>query len=235
MIEKWQGGISMRVTTRMLDEAAIRAGFPINRNSLLNYVNNSSMENTLLSALNNRKNNVWNKEKVKEKKSAYEDLDQTANQLLKKMELFMAKGKDSIFEKAKESGEKKEIYTNAEEMVEKYNKTMQSLQKSTDFLSQYYGKSMKQIAIEHKEALNGIGITVEKDGTLKVDQEKMKETDVESIEKVLGASGSFSTKVDLLVEKISDHTEANINAVSSQYNASGDIATDFINRYNFYG
>ncbi len=64
----------MRVTTRMLDEAAIRAGFPVNHNSLLNYFNNGSMENTLLSALNKRngKMNLWNKENGKT--SEYENL-----------------------------------------------------------------------------------------------------------------------------------------------------------------
>ena len=232
---KQQGGSRMRVTTRMLDEAAIRAGFPVNHNSLLNYFNNGSMENTLLSALNKRngKMNLWNKENGKT--SEYENLDQTADQLLKKMEIFMAKGKDSIFEKAKESGNKDEICTHAEEMVKKYNSTMQALKKSTDFLSEYYQKKMNQTVSEQKDTLGKIGIMVETDGTLKLDQKKFQEADIETIEKVLGSSGSFSVKVDSLAEKISDHAEANVKAVSSQYNASGDMAADFISRYNFYG
>lgn len=225
----------MRITTRMLDEKAIRAGLPINRNSLLNYVNSSSMENTLLSALNSRKNSAIYKKKEEEKKTGYETLDKAADQLLKKTELFMAKGKDSIFEKAKESGEKKEIDSNVEEMVEKYNETVQALGKSSDFLSAYYKKMMTQAASEQKEALGQIGITIEKDGLLKLDTEKIKEADMDCIEKVLGASGTFSARINFLAEKISDHAEANVKATSSQYNASGDIASDFISRYNFYG
>ena len=189
------------------------------------------MENTLLSALNSRKNNAINKEK----KTGYETLDKAADQLLKKTELLKATGKDSIFEKAKESGEKKEIYTNTEEMVEKYNETMQALKKSSDFLSEYYKKMMNQVAFEQKEELSKIGITVEKDGLLKLDTKKMEEADLDSIEKVLGSSGTFSSRVSFLAEKISDHAEANVKAASSQYNSSGDIATDFISRYNFYG
>lgn len=226
-----EGGSGMRITTRMLDEAAIRAGMPINRNSLLNYVNNGSMENTLLSALNSRKSNAASKEK----KNGYEKLDTAADQLLKKTELFTAKGKDSIFEKAKESDDTKEISKNAEDLVEAYNETLQALQSSSDFLSKYYGKTLQQIASEQKDELSKIGITIEKNGTLKVDKDKIKEADLNSLEKVLGASGTFSTKVGFLAEKISDHAEANVKAVSSQYNASGDIATDFISRYNFFG
>lgn len=225
----------MRITTKMLDEAAIRAGMPLNHNSLLNYVNNSSMENTLLSALNSKKNYGFNQKVNSEKKGSYEKLDTTSTQLLQKIELFLAKGKDSIFEKAKESGEKKEINKNIEEIVGKYNETIQALQKAPDFLSQYYGKMLKQTTSEQKDALSQIGITVGTDGTLKIDQEKIKKADIDSLEKIFGASGSFSTKVGFLVEKISDHAQVNVKATSSQYNASGDIATDFTSRYNFWG
>lgn len=221
----------MRITTRMLDESAIKAGIPINRNSLLSYVNSGSMENILLSARNSKKSNTANKEK----KNGYEKLDTAADQLLKKTELFTAKGKDSIFEKAKESDDTKEIGTNVEDLVEAYNETIQVLQSSSDFLGKYYGKMLQQVASEQKDELSKIGITIEKNGTLKVDKDKIKEVDIDSLEKMFGASGTFSTKVGFLAEKISDHAEANVKAVSSQYNANGDIATDFISRYNFFG
>lgn len=221
----------MRITTGMLEKSARKAGLPINRNSLLNYVNNSSMENTLLSALNTRKSQAANKEK----KSGYEKLDTAAEQLLKKAGLFTAKGKDSIFEKAKESGDKKEIYSNAEEMAEQYNKTLDALQSSSDFLSSYYEKMLKQAASEQTDGLSAIGITIEKNGKLKVDKNKLKEADLESLEKVLGASGTFSTRVAFLAEKISDHAKSNAKAASTQYNASGDITSDWMSRYNFWG
>ena len=47
----------MRVTTKMLNDSAQRAGLPINGNSLLNYVNGNgkSSEKTLLNALDKNK------------------------------------------------------------------------------------------------------------------------------------------------------------------------------------
>lgn len=41
----------MRITNQMLNESAKKAGLPINSTSLLNYINNDSSKNTLLSAL----------------------------------------------------------------------------------------------------------------------------------------------------------------------------------------
>lgn len=221
----------MRITTRMLDEAAIKAGMPINRNSLLNYVNHNSMDNTLLSALNNKKTNALDKNK----KSKYEKLDTAADQLLQKTKAFTDKERDSLFAKAKESGKKTEICTNAKEMAEKYNETIQALQGSNDFLGQYYKKELLQAASQQVDKLEKIGITVEKDGTLQVDSKKMEEADIDTLEQVLGKEGSFSSRVEFLAEKIGDHASANVAAVSSQYNAQGDISSDFLGRYNFFG
>lgn len=51
----------MRIITQMLNESARKAGIPVNNTSLLNYINNDSSNNSLLSALNNKKN-TWRDE-----------------------------------------------------------------------------------------------------------------------------------------------------------------------------
>ena len=45
----------MRITTRMLNESVRKAGLPVNNTSLLNYINNKGKGNTLLDALNKKK------------------------------------------------------------------------------------------------------------------------------------------------------------------------------------
>ena len=41
----------MRITTLMLDRSIAKTGLPIQRSSLLDYLNNTASDNTLLSAL----------------------------------------------------------------------------------------------------------------------------------------------------------------------------------------
>lgn len=215
----------------MLNESARKAGLPINRNSLLNYINNSSSQNTFLDALNKRSSNAANKEK----KSEYEKLGTAAEQLQKKAELFAASEKSSLFEEAIKSGNNQKIYTNAEEFIENYNETVKSLQSASDPLGSYYNKMLKENTAENREALSDIGITIEKDGTLNLDKDKLKAADLEAIEKIFGASGTFSERAAFLAARISDYAEANAKAVSSQYNSAGNMEAFSFNQYNFWG
>ncbi len=48
----------MRITTQMLNESARKAGLPVNNTSLLNYINNKGEGNSLLDALNKKKETV---------------------------------------------------------------------------------------------------------------------------------------------------------------------------------
>lgn len=221
----------MRVTTQMLNESAIKAGLPINRNSLLNYINNNSPQNTFLDALNRRSSNAANKEK----KSEYEKLGTAAEQLQKKAELFAASEKSSLFEEAIKSGNKEKIYTNAEEFVENYNETVKSLESASDPLGSYYYKMLKENTAENKEMLSEVGITIAKDGTLNFDKDKLKAANLETVEKVFGASGTFSARAAFLATRISDYANANAKAVSSQYNSGGNMEAFSFNQYNFWG
>lgn len=221
----------MRVTTQMLNRSAIKAGLPINRNSLLNYINNNSSQNTFLDALNKRKTNTANKEK----KSEYEKLGTAAEQLQKKAELFAASEKSSLFEEAVKSGNNQKIYTNAEKFVENYNETVKSLQSASDPLGSYYYKMLKENTAENKEMLGEIGITIAKDGTLNLDKDKLKAANLETVEKVFGASGTFSARAAFLATRVFDYAKANAKAVSSQYNSGGNMETFSFNQYNFWG
>ena len=102
----------MRITTHMLNESARRAGLPVNNTSLLNYINNDSSGNTLLSALD--KNGGGAVDTVK--KSSYEKLEKEAEQLLQKTETFTDESQDSIFARARESGSNQEIYDAAKRL-----------------------------------------------------------------------------------------------------------------------
>lgn len=69
--------MDMRITTQMLNESARKAGLPVNNTSLLNYINNKGQGNSLLDALNEKKEIAKNAVQ----KSNYENLEQQADGL----------------------------------------------------------------------------------------------------------------------------------------------------------
>jgi len=216
----------------MLNASARRAGLPVNH-SLLDYINtdNSGMEDTLLNALNTKKSSSANKTV----KNQYEKLETVSEQLLKKAERFAATGGESLFEQAKKSGNKDEIYSNLEEMVKKYNETVNLLQDSSDLMNLYYTKTLEQSAVADKEALSEIGITVLEDGTWKLDSDKMKKADWETLEKTLGASSKFMYKLITLSSNVCENATANAEAVSSQYNAAGKMDLSSFSKFDLWG
>lgn len=221
----------MRITNQMLNESARKAGLPVNNTSLLNYINNDSSENTLLSALD--KNGSGAVDTVK--KSSYEKTEKEADQLLQKTEIFLDEGKTSIFAKARESGSSQEIYDAAKALVGQYNSVASALRKEPSALNNFYRQMMSEAASENSEGLKNIGITLTKDGTLSIDEEKLKASDLDTLEQVLGPANGFSGKVAFLANRISDNARANVQSLSSQYNSTGTFYSALASKYNFLG
>ena len=219
----------MRVTDQILNATARRAGVPINM-PLTDYLN-KSYGNSLLEALG-KKNEVVDTGK----KKSYEKLEKTAEQLSQAAEAFLAEGQDSMFAKAKESGDKEEIYSHVEKMLEQYNNTMKALKSTATPLNQYYRQKLQEAAGANRESLKNAGITIDQNGVMKVDKTKLQETDLESLENLFGASGDFSKKMSYLGERIADNAGENAKSYSSQYNAQGSNFYGFYaNKYDFWG
>ena len=218
----------MRITTQMLNESARKAGLPINSNSLLNYVNGNS-DNTLLNALNkSRTTDAVSKTK-------YEKLEKAADQLSKAASVFMATVEDSLFSKARESEDSQDIYNAVEDFVGKYNSTLSTLKNASGSLNDYYSQMLKSTVSDNKEALESIGITVAKDGSLSVDKDKMKGTDIDTLEKVLGNTTGITKKVAYVSGRVSDNAQTNQNSLSSQYSSTGSLYSSLASKYNLYG
>lgn len=214
----------MRITTQMLNASMRKAGLPVNHVSLLNYVNSSSQSNSLLSALN--------KNGIKLQDKGYEKLKGQAEKLQQATEK-MASGE--YFEEARKSGDLQPVYSNVQEMIKNYNNTIKSMKSTSSPLNQYYRQMLKEAAADDKDKLKQIGITRGEDGTLKVDEDKLKASDVDKLEEILGEKGTFSSKVFFLADRIADNARANANSASSQYNALGDNYFASASRYSFWG
>ena len=223
----------MRITTHMLNETAKRTGIPINQNTLLDYINDdssgSSSTNTLLDALDG------NKKVSSAMTQNYKKLEKSADSLKDVSEKLSGKGDESFFDKIKESGNSDEVYKTVESYVNNYNTTLKELNKSSSMLNQYYGQMLEEAAQENSEQLEKIGITIGKGGELSIDQEKLKASSIEDIEKVFGASGDLTSKTAFIAGKVSDNALAGIQSASNQYDGSGNIYSQLASRYDFWG
>lgn len=217
----------MRVTDQIMNATARKAGVPVNM-SLANYLN-KNQKNSLEDVFGG------NAAADLTKKRGYEKLEKAAEELAKSAQAFLTEGQDSMFAKAKESGNNEEIYSHVEKLLENYNSAIKSLKSNSSPLDDYYRQMLSGAAGENSEALKTAGITIGKDGTLSLDKGKLKEADLESLEKLFGPSGSFSEKVAFLGERIADNAGANALSYSSKYNSSGSSYAAFGNKYDIWG
>lgn len=220
----------MRITTQMLNESARKAGLPMNNTSLLNYINKKGQGNTLLDALNKKKETTQNIEQ----KSNYEKLDVEADKLTQVTDVLLKEGENSVFEQAKVSGDNQKVYDSIEKFFENYNSTLKELRNNSNTMNDFYRQMLTETGTEVKESLSEIGITFAKDGTAKVAKEKVRTVDLETLEKLFGKEADFVSKVNFLSTRISDNAEANIKSFGRSYNASGNLYSAMENsRYEF--
>ncbi|MDE5679627.1 MAG: hypothetical protein K2I01_04255 [Lachnospiraceae bacterium] len=222
----------MRVTTKMLNDSAQRAGLPINGNSLLNYVNGNNSEKNLLSALN--KNKTGSTSALQKKN--YEKVGNASGKLSESAADLVSKSENSVFAKADTEEGKEALYDKIADFVSGYNDTLKTLRSVAGTMENFYRNSLQEEAEQNSEALKAIGITLSKDGTMSLDKNKLKQVEPAELEKVLGKSGSFVSRVAFLAGRISDNAEANVKSISNQYTAAGSLSqTVGTGKYSFWG
>lgn len=217
----------MRITTHMLNMSMMKSGVPIQTRSLLDYLNGSASDNTLLASLSK----TGNTKNILSQKN-YQKLKDAADDLEKQTETLTSEGRDSVFEKLREGGDRKTLDKTVDRLVSSYNSTLDALEAAGGTMNAYYYQMMGEAASDSKEALSAIGIQVGKDGKLSIDKEKFGAAGAEEIEKVLGSSGSFMAKASFLAGRIANNAKANVDSISTTYNASGISYAELASRYD---
>ena len=221
----------MRITTQMLNKSARMAGLPVNRTTLMNYINGTSNQNnSLLSALSKTKSADRTA-----KKTGYEKLQKSADQLYDKAGNLAATGETSLLAQAEKSGDYQKVYDALESFTGQYNDTVKALKDASGTLNDYYRQSLKDLADGNQEILEAIGVTFKKDGTMGIDKDKLKDADADTLKNVFGKSQDFFKKASFLAGRISDNAQTNQNSLSSQYSSQGLLYSALANKYNFRG
>ncbi len=216
----------MRITTGMLNESARKAGLPINRSTLLDHLNQK--ETTDIWG-NVQKTNGVNAVK----KSEYQKMEKAANALRDSAELLNAENTD-LYKNAKAKNDTSELVKHIETFVSGYNDLLSALSKGTTSLDSYYKMMLQDIPAEVGEELGNMGIQQSKDGKLKVEAEKLKTADADSLEKLFGSSSILTSKVAFLAERVESNAKASQDSVGTTYGYKGTAIDMFSDgKYNF--
>lgn len=225
----------MRITTQMINEGARKAGLPLYGNSLLNYLKKDK-STSLFGAMDENFYGVTGNTSVDSvKKSSYDKLEKTANKLMDIVESFTTEGEKTLFSNAKETGNKEQIILTAKSFVDTYNSTIKQLKSSDSALDMYYKEMFDEVMSENQGALEHIGIILSSKGTFTLDETKMTDADIDTLESTLGASGMFSAKIGFLASRVSANAQSNANSYSNLYGASGDIQALLNNKHEWWG
>lgn len=213
-------------------------------NSLLNTLQRNSISrrtNTLSSILGGNRgtssaSSLFNRDftsptsavnKTAKSQKFYYDMQYHAKQVGAYADALQSSEKDSIYDKARESGSTDEIVSDIQGFVRQYNNMLDDLNESGSasdkaLITQF--NSLSRAAIKDMAAT---GVTRNADGTLAVDEKKLAEADVDTLEKVWGGSG-FARRAGAKAGTVEATAERNIEAEkSSTYSP--------FNRTNLYG
>lgn len=135
-----------------------------------------------------------------------------ANELYKSTEALVKTGKKSLFEqvdiKNEEDGtttkgyDKDKIYKAVNSFVESYNKMIKSATDSMDNSVLRQTLRMIRSADSNSKMLSAVGIKINADNTLTIDEEKFKAADMNKLKTLFNGEGSFAAQVQGVASNI---------------------------------
>ena len=158
-----------------------------------------------------------------------------AGQVMEYADKLTDKGEESLFSKAKESGDTSEIVSSIKGFVSHYNDMLKNLQDSGTRTDNSYLSQLNSIARTNGSALASCGVTRKSDGTLVIDEEKLASTDLETLEKVWNSNSSFASRTALWADSIESAAERSMAAkASSSYSSLFDNYGNIGNYFNLF-
>ena len=164
--------------------------------------------------------------------SAYQNIKDKADALQASAAKLTAQGEDSLFEKAKETGDTSGITAQIKEFVEQYNNMVRNLKGSGDRLNSAYADSLNTYAVMHRNVLKGTGVSQQTDGTLKLDEGALREASLEALERAWGGSSSFASKAATTASLASANAVSNINSKMS--NSYSNLLRNYGSSGNYF-
>lgn len=150
-------------------------------------------------------------------------------------ERLNGKNKDSVYEKAKTSGSTEEIIADIKGFVSHYNSMVANMKKSGSRTDDNYQTQFNHLARLSSLELASTGVSRKSDGTLEIDEKKLSEADIETLEQVWGGSTSFASRIALRADSVASYAERSMTAqASSAYSSLFNNYGSKGNYFNFF-
>ena len=207
----------MRITSQMLAANQLKAGIEPSSKTLLDYIQND--DNDSLTSLLSKKIDTSTSSLTKKlQKDAYKNIkDDSVTENAAKF----TDEKSTLFADAERTGDYSAIYADIKSVVDSYNKLYNTLGKTSSSINTMCSNLLKEAVKENSETLSAVGIALKDDGSLSIDENKLKAADTDTLKKAFGTSSEFAKRLGIIGSNVSSLAKANINYVTNSYTSSG--------------
>jgi len=213
------GGIESLLT----DYASIKSG---SYGKLLRaYYGKQNSSSSVSEANSTQKKEETNtKKELSKYKGKAEELSKSAQALYKDDELFEKKDITKTDAEGNKTTTKDydrdAINSRVKDFVDSYNDMMKASKESDDAAVRYAAKNTEKRTEAHKNMLDRIGITIDKDGSLKVDEEKLNKAEVSDIKALFSGRGSYAYGIDSNAASVVNYSSSMISDSSLYTNSA---------------
>ena len=167
-----------------------------NNSLLMSSLNTDTDNDTKVVDLLKKSSETEKSSKITGKKSEeYDSVKKSASSLKASAAVLSETGEDSIFAKAEESGDYSDLISLIERFTGDYNSLLESLSDLDTDKSANYSKELKSIISGQSEALQKVGITVDSNGKLVIDEVTLKNADKKELKDLFQGENSVAGKV----------------------------------------
>ena len=206
----------MRITSQMLAANQLKAGIEPSSKTLLDYIQND--DNDSLTSLLSKKTDTSTSSLTQ--KDAYKNIKDDADSVTENAAKFTDE-KSTLFADAEKTGDYSAIYADIKSVVDSYNKLYNTLGKTSSSINTMCSDLLKEAVKENSETLSAVGIALKDDGSLSIDENKLKAADTDTLKKAFGTSSEFAKRLGIIGSNVSSLAKANINYVTNSYTSSG--------------
>lgn len=146
----------------------------------------------------------------------YTRMQTAAGQVKSSAEKLLKTGENSIFEQEDTAKAKEQAVEEIKNFVNDYNILMGRLNSSSDATDTTYRKKLQDIAAAGKKELEKVGITIGKNGTLSLDDKKLKGAELSDEKSLFYTKGCLGEKVKTVSDLVYKHAKEKVQTLEKE-------------------
>lgn len=187
------------------------------------YNASSYLTNTISSSRTNKANSTMN---------VYQNMKNNAGEVQYAASKLTNSGDNSLFAKAKESGDTTEVTKEIKEFVNSYNNMVRSLKNGNSRVDNSYLNQLNSYSMMNRNTLQATGVTRQSDGTLTVNDKALNAASLEQLQKAWGSNSSFTAKAGTTAAYVQSSAVSSLNSLVN--NSYSNLLRNFGSSGSFF-